>query len=58
MNANMEYIYMSKKQRKEMLDNLGVKASTLSSALHFRSNSLLSRRLRSQSVNFYHGFYV
>lgn len=49
------FIYLKSAERKKLQEKLGVSAATLSDALNFRRNSVLARRIRSESVNVYNG---
>lgn len=44
--------------RRQLGKCLDVRASTVSEALHFNSNSLLSRRVRLMAINQFGGIYI
>ena len=51
-------VYMRKEDRQRLIKESGVCASTVSMALSFKSNSLLSRKLRLRAMNNYRGFFI
>lgn len=50
-------IYLSKENRKRILEKYGCNPSTVSEALSFRKNSLTSLRIRSDAMNLFNGYY-
>ena len=48
----MKRIFVSKKERNNIMKKFGVTKQALSAALNFKYNSLLNRELRSYAMNY------